>query len=137
MYIAKNKVRMHDTDVAGVIYFQKQFRFAHDALEDFAESEGFQFSEVFRDNEYVFVVVHAEADYLMPLRLGDQLEIHLGVEHIGNSSFAMRYFIYKEGVLAGRVQTVHVTLDGKTRTKITIPTNLLNSLKKHLLPEAK
>lgn len=133
MFITKNKVRMHDTDVAGIIYFQKQFRFAHDALEDFAESEGIKFAEVFANNDYVFVIVHAEADYMAPLMLGDNLDIQVGVEHIGNSSFAIRYLIYKAGNLAGTVKTVHVTLDGKARTKIPIPNDLLKALKKHLL----
>lgn len=136
MFVAHNKVRMHDTDVAGVIFFQNQFRFAHDALEDFSESEGIIFSEVFKSSDYFFVVVHAEADYLMPLTVGDKLEVHVSVEHIGNSSFTMRYLIYTRGVLAGRAQTVHVTLNGKTRTKIPIPEVLLKSLKKHLMPES-
>lgn len=135
MFVTHNRVRMHDTDMAGILYFARQFRFAHDALEDFAESEGFQFNEVFNNQQFVFVIVHAEADYLVPLQIGDKLEIQLSVENIGNSSFTISYQIYKQEtskqVLAGKAKTVHVTLNGKTRKKISIPEELRKKLQKH------
>lgn len=133
MFIAHDKVRMHDTDMAGILYFARQFRFAHDALEDFAESEGLGFDKVFHENQFVFVIVHAEADYLQPLKVGDQLEVHLSVEKIGVTSFTISYKIYKaDNILAGTVKTVHVTLDSKTRAKIAIPKELRVLLDKHL-----
>src|SRR6185437_6447175 len=95
MFIAKNKVRMHDTDMAGILYFPRQFRFAHDALEDFIESIGLTFDDVFRKEHFVFVIVHAEADYLAPLRVGDRIEVALSIEAIGNSSFTVFYQIFK------------------------------------------
>lgn len=133
MFIAHNKVRMHDTDMAGILYFARQFRFAHDALEDFVESEGLSFDQVFHKEEYVFVIVHVEADYLAPLKVGEKLEVHLYIENIGTSSFTVCYNIYKpHRVLAGRAKTVHVTLDAKKRTKIPIPTELKEKLAKHV-----
>lgn len=136
MFIAHNKVRMHDTDMAGILYFANQFRFAHDALEDFAESEALGFDKVFHDEKFVFVIVHAEADYKSTLRVGDKLEVHLSVEHIGASSFSISYRIFKPGhILAGTAKTVHVTLDAKTRAKIHIPHELREVLKKHLISQ--
>lgn len=137
MFVTHNQVRMHDTDMAGILYFARQFRFAHDALEDFAESEGFQFNEVFKNQLFVFVIVHAEADYLIPLHIGDKLEIQLTVENIGNSSFTICYQIYKldqlKPTLAGKAKTVHVTLNAKTRKKIPIPEQLRIKLQAHLI----
>lgn len=135
MFVTKNRVRMHDTDMAGILYFARQFRFAHDALEEFAESEGFSFDQVFHQESFVFVIVHAEADYFAPLKLGDLLEVHLTIEKIGSSSFTVNYEIYKlqgERQRVGRAQTVHVTLDSKSRTKIPIPTVLRKKLEKHM-----
>ncbi len=132
MFIAQDQVRMHDTDAAGILYFPRQFRFVHDALEDFAASEGLLFGNLFLKGEFVFVVVHAEADYLKPLMIGDKLEVHLEIERIGESSFTVAYGIYRNGnELVGRAKTVHVTLDNKTRTKIPIPENLKQILVKH------
>lgn len=133
MFIAHNKVRMHDTDMAGILYFARQFRFAHDALEDFVASEGLSFDFVFHRNHFVFVIVHVEADYLAPLKVGDDLEVHLKVLHVGNSSFTIDYKIYKNSRdLVGTAKTIHVTLDAKTRNKVSVPPILREKLEKHL-----
>lgn len=133
MFIAHNQVRMHDTDMAGILYFANQFRYAHDALEDFVASEGLSFDIVFHGNHFVFVIVHCEADYLAPLKVGDKLEIHLSVENIGTSSFTINYHIYRsKKQLVGTAKTVHVTLDANTRKKIPIPDVLGKKLRKHL-----
>lgn len=122
MFITYNKVRMHDTDMAGILYFAKQFRYVHDALEDLVEKEGFSFDYLFHNSDFVFVIVHAEADYLTPVKVGDLLEVHVEVENLGNSSFTMSYKIFKANdVMMGKAKTVHVCLDAKTRQKIPIP----------------
>src|SRR6516225_1480040 len=96
MYKTHNKVRMHDTDMAGLLYFPKQFRFVHEALEDLMDSEGFDFENILHEQDFVFVMVHVESDYLLPLKVGDLIEVHVTVEHIGNSSFTMEYYIYRK-----------------------------------------
>lgn len=136
MFIAKNKVRMHDTDMAGILYFPRQFRFAHDALEDLVESEGFSFDKVFHQEEFVFVIVHCEADYYSSLRVGDDVHIQVSVERIGSSSFTMIYEIYKtDHTHVGSAKTIHVTLDRVSRTKIPIPVVLREMLEKHLVKD--
>lgn len=133
MFLAHNQVRMHDTDMAGILYFPRQFRFAHDALEDFIESLGFTFEQIFRKEHFVFVIVHAESDYFVPLHVGDKLEVHLTISKIGTTSFTVSYDIYKKDkILVGRVQTVHVTLDSSTRKKIPIPGFFRSFLEKNL-----
>jgi len=134
MFVAKNKVRMHDTDMAGILYFPRQFRFIHDAWEDLMEKEGLNFNTLFNEENFVFVVVHAEADYYSPLKVGDKIEVRVGTETIGNTSFQMFYEVYTEnGTLAGAGRTVHVTLDNKTRTKIPVPQSLKEKISKYLI----
>jgi len=132
MFIAKDIVRMHDTDMAGILYFPRQFRFIHDAFEDFLAKEGFGFEKLFNEHAFTFVVVHAESDYLAPLKVGDPLTVHLFTENIGETSFTIGHEIYKEEKkLVGTGKTVHVTLDGKSRKKITVPDEWRNVLKKY------
>lgn len=134
MFTAKNKVRMHDTDMAGILYFANQFRFVHDAFEDFVEMEGITFQQVLQKEDFLFVIVHVEADYLGHLTIGDNLDIHVSVENIGNSAFTILYYIYKKnGFLVGKAKTVHVTLDKATRKKMPIPEHLKILLQKHLV----
>ncbi len=136
MFTAKNKVRMHDTDMAGILYFPRQFRFAHDALEDFVASEGIDFDQVFRKEDFVFVIVHCEADYYSPLRVGDEITVQVSVERIGSSSFTMLYEIYKKDhTHVGTAKTIHVTLERVSREKIAIPEKLRKRLEKHLVEE--
>lgn len=126
---------MHDTDMAGILYFPRQFRFAHDALEDFLEHEGITFDQLFRRESFAFVIRHAEADYLIPLKVADRLDIHLRITHIGDTSFTIFYEIYlHDGVLAGTAKTVHVCLDSKTRKKIPVPHKWRQSLEKYFKP---
>lgn len=133
MFITDNQVRMNDTDMAGILYFANQFRFVHDALEDFAESEGMSFQTMLGSAHFIFVIRHVEADYLAPLQVGDRLKLHVRVADISTSSFTIAYEIYRhENELVGTAKTVHVTLDKKTRKKITIPADLRLILEKHL-----
>ncbi len=131
-FIAKNKVRMHDTDMAGILYFARQFRFAHDTLEDFFEVEvGINFDDAFKRQKEAFVIVHCEADYLTSLAVGDPLEVHLVVEKIGQTSFTLFYKIYRKDELVGTVKTVHVAINTSTRKKIEIPENIRHALQKY------
>ena len=130
-FISHNKVRMHDTDMAGILYFPRQFRFAHDALEDFIESEGMTFERVFKQEKFVFVIRHAEADYLLPLHVGDNLDVHLTVGNIGTTSFTLDYNIYRGKDLVGTAQTVHVCLNSDTRHKVNVPDRLREALNKY------
>lgn len=122
MFVTKNKVRMHDTDMAGILYFPRQFRFVHDAFEELLEQEGLGFDILFNRHDFTFVIVHAEADYISSLKVGDRLEVHLKLDHIGNTSFTLAYAIYKEDkTLTGTAKTVHVCLNRETREKISVP----------------
>lgn len=131
MFVSHNKVRMHDTDMAGILYFPRQFRFAHDALEDFVETLGLSFQQVFHREHFVFVIVHAEADYLLSLRVGDKVAVHLTIGALGKTSFTVDYKIYRDDVLVGTARTVHVTVDAISRTKIPIPPHFRELLEKH------
>ena len=134
MFIAYNRVCLHDCDMAGILYFPRQFRFVHDALEDLMESEGFSFAHIFLELDFLFVIVHAEADYLVPLKVGDKLEVHVSVEKVGNTSFTLLYTIYKVNhELVGTAKTVHVTLKTSTREKIPVPKGFREKFSKYLI----
>lgn len=136
MFITKNKVRMHDTDMAGILYFPRIYRFAHDALEDFIYHLGLNFHTIFKEGDFIFVIVHSEANYYSSLVVGDDIDVHLSIDHIGTTSFTIRYEIYKKDKShMGTVRTVHVTIDKVKRTKIEIPEQLRKALQANLTQE--
>lgn len=124
MFTTYNRVRMHDTDMAGILYFAAQFRFVHDALEDFVTDLGFSIPRLLASGDFIFVIRHAQADYLAPLTLGDELKVDVFVEALSTSSFSLRYEIFRESVLVGKAKTVHVTIDKHKRHKIPLPPSL-------------
>ncbi len=133
-FISLNKVRMHDTDMAGILYFARQFRFVHDALEDLFEFEGYKFDDLFQRYDFIFVIAHAEAAYLKPLKAGDKLEVHLSIEKIGSSSVIMLYDLYNDSQeLVGTAKTVHVCLERIARIKTCIPADIRSRFSKYLI----
>lgn len=135
-FTTTNKVRVHDTDLAGILYFPRIFRFVNEALEDMMESDGYSFQRVFHELDFLFVTVHAEADYHNPVMVGDHLHVYVAVERIGTSSFTFLFEIYKKDKThVGSAKTIHVTLERKSRKKVPIPDVLHNLLAKHLVKE--
>lgn len=128
MFQSTDTVRMHDTDMAGILYFAKAYRFCHDAWETLLESKNLSIRTIFEEQPYHVVIVHSEADYKFPLKCGDKLTINITILKIGNSSFTVDYQIYKEKTLAISAKTVHVTIDAKTKTKIKIPEEIRTHL---------
>lgn len=132
MYQSKNRVRMHDSDMAGIIYFASQFRWVHDAFEDWMREEDLGFHHLFTTHDYAFVIVHCEADFHRPVQVGDPLIVSLEVAKLGTHSFTVHYTIHVEnGPLIGRAETVHCTVDAKLREKIALPTELRMKLLKY------
>lgn len=135
MFTTFHTVRMYDTDTAQILFFGSQFRFINDALEDFLATEGLTMDYLFKVSEFGFVVRHAESDYIAPLFVGDKIRVEMSVTHIGTTSFAFSYAIFKQAdnTLVGTSKSVHVVIDTTTRVKREIPSSLRVSLQKHLL----
>ncbi len=128
MFIYQTRVRLRDTDATGVLYFSEQFNFAMEAFEEFLKVRGFSLRELM-NTPYLLPVVHAEADYLSPLMVGDVLEINMQVSKIGSSSVTLEYtfFDLTRRADAGKAQIVHVVVDKETRRPTPIP-DFLRSL---------
>ncbi len=115
-------IKLHDTDAAGILFYANQFKIVHDVYEKLLSKIGCTFRERFTSRDFFIPIVHAEADFLQPVQVGDTVEISLTVDAIGNSSFTLDYEITDlDGWVVGTAQTVHVTADTRTRKKIPLP----------------
>jgi 1,4-dihydroxy-2-naphthoyl-CoA hydrolase len=130
MFTYKTKIRLHDTDAAGIIFFANQFKIIHDAYEDLLEKYGWSFRKMLQGTSYFLPIVHAESDYLAPVFVGDNIDIAIKVGHIGETSFSFEYTLKRGKTLVGTAKTVHVTINPKTRKKTPLPTALRKALKK-------
>lgn len=121
-FIHRRTVRLQDTDATGVLYFPEQLKMALEAFEDFLSHHQMPLRQLI-DSPYLLPVVHAEADYLAPVMVGDELEIHLTVESVGTKSvtLAYRFVDIKRKIDVGTAKIIHVTVDQQTRQSVPIP----------------
>lgn len=125
MYLYKTKIKLHETDAAGLLFFSHQFKIIHDAYESLLEKIGFGFANLIREKDFFLPIVHAESDYKLPLFVGDVLEIRITVENLGRTSFTFAYELRNaRRQIVGTARTVHVTVDKKTRKKIPLPQDM-------------
>lgn len=122
MYTYQHKIKLHESDAAGIIFFSNQFKIVHDAYESLLDHLGLGFPVLLKEKSYFLPIVHAESDFKKPILVGDLLEIHVTVEHVGETSFTFAYTILNtQQDCVGTAKTVHVTIDKKTRQKIPLP----------------
>jgi 1,4-dihydroxy-2-naphthoyl-CoA hydrolase len=122
-------IRLHDTDAAGVLFFAHLLRHAHDAYEAFMERAGFGLAGLIAGTGPHLPLVHAEADFLAPLRHGEQVHVRLGLARLGGSSFTLEYeFLGSEGNIRARARTVHVALAPEGGKSVPLPDALRRQL---------
>lgn len=135
-YACEVQVRLYDTDAAGFLFFGAQFRFAHEALENFLEHIGLPIAGIIRGREALFPVVHAEADYRAPLAVGDKLTVKVTVRAVGDRSFTVAYRLLSAGGReAGSVVTVHAAIDPATGSSRPLPDAVRAALGPYLAAE--
>lgn len=119
-------IRLQETDATGVLYFAEQLKIALEAFEDFLIHKGFSLNQLI-ESPYLMPVVHAEADYFAPLKVGDRVNISVALHRLGEKSFTLHYVFHDpvRAIDVGTVTLIHVTVDGKTRSSLPIPESIL------------
>ncbi|MBI5093718.1 MAG: acyl-CoA thioesterase [Candidatus Hydrogenedentes bacterium] len=129
MFTHTTRVRLSDTDAAGVMFFARQFDLLHEAFEEFMSSRGVGLPYILGDAPYSLAIVRAECDYTAPLRIGDSISIDVRVENVGAKSFTIGYVVKNgDAVTASAGRTIHVTFDRATRQSVDIPVALREAL---------
>ena len=105
-------VRFRDCDPMGhannAVYltYLEQARFAH-----WREVWGFDFERLPKDTPGV-ILARAEIDYRVPAKYGDVLEIRIGLEKIGRTSFTYVYeLVDQRGQIVANARSVQVMYD--------------------------
>lgn len=122
MFTYRTQLHLKDTDATGVLFFSNQFSFALEAFEAFLKERGFGWDQLM-SSPFLLPVVHAEADFLAPLMVGDSLEISLEISHIGTSSVTLHYTLCNptRSLTVGTAKIVHVVVSRETRQSLPIP----------------
>jgi 1,4-dihydroxy-2-naphthoyl-CoA hydrolase len=130
MYKYQTVIRFRQTDSAGIIFFASLFDLAHDCYESFLDPD-FSLASVIGQGEILMPIVHAEADYNSPIKLGDKFTIEMNLNKTGTSSFELGYAFRNESAkIAAEVRITHVVLQTNTWKPIEIPHTLKSVLSK-------
>lgn len=122
-------IHFGDTDPQGFIYFARAMDLAHKFLEKFWAQTSFGWKYWFQNPEFAVPIRHAECDFLKPLLVGELYQLRLFVSKMGDSSIEFTCeFVSPKGdhEICARITTIHVFVDRKTLTKITIPPEVKN-----------
>jgi acyl-CoA thioester hydrolase len=84
------RVYYEDTDAAGVVYYANYLKFMERARTEWLEARGLPLAELERLHGVVFVVTRAELDFRGAARLGDRLDVTVGVAPAGRTQFVAR-----------------------------------------------
>jgi len=130
MYKYKTKIKLYHTDAANLIFYSNLFNLAYECLEEFLESSDFSVLKIINEGKVLMPVVHAEADYIKPMRLGDKIEIQLSLGFVGKSSYKLNYDFYNESKnKVAHVKTAHVLISASDYKPVKLPEEFLAILK--------
>ncbi len=123
-------VHFRDTDAAGVLYFANLLAICHEAYEASLTAAGVDLGKFFDASETAVPITYTQAEFLRPLRCGDQIEVSLVPGLINPSEFEMQYQVaqFKSKALAGRALTRHVCIDVVTRKRQPLTSELIQWL---------
>jgi len=110
-FVFRTQVRFSQTDPAGYVFYPRFFEMFQAAVEDwFYEGLGLSYADRFKTG-WALPTAHSECDFLRPCRLGDQLELALFPEKVGNSSITLRFIGRVNGEECLRARQVLVVIN--------------------------
>jgi len=133
VHASRMSVRFQDVDAAGIVFFARYFDYVHLAYEEFLAKNGNRLAEVLREGRWAAPLKHAEADFLSPLRFGDELEVQLVAANAASSDLSLGWCLRKVSTgkpvtVCGVAQSVHTFVDVPSFEKRSIPDELLSAL---------
>jgi 4-hydroxybenzoyl-CoA thioesterase len=116
-YIAVEvRVRWGDCDPAGIAFYPRFFEWMDLASHALARELGVSADDMLPPKLLGFPLVTAQAEFLVPARLEDALEVRAWITRVGRTSFGMRHEIVRLGdpltlLARGREERVHIGQD--------------------------
>lgn len=90
-FVYTTTIRFADVDAAQVVYFSRVYEMAHAAYEEVMAQSGLPIRGVFERREWGMPLVHTEAQYRRPWRLGERVRITGSIDEVTDKSVAFTY----------------------------------------------
>ena len=101
-FVYETTIRFSQVDPAQVVYFARVYELAHETFEEIMAAAGMPGGPLFEKREWGMPLVHTEADYRRPWRLGERVRIEGRVAEMTEKSVEFEYAFVDEG---GKVRT--------------------------------
>lgn len=116
------RVEFHETDAAGLMHFSNFYRWMEVCEHEWFRAEGWSMMTTTPEGErYGWPRREAAAEFLRPLRCGDEVRITATAREVGVSRLSYEFVFHKNRagrwteVARGRMSTVHVRQDAAGR----------------------
>lgn len=125
------RVRLTDTDAAGVVYFANLLSICHIAYEETLITRGINLQEWVKEGTIAIPILHGEIDCLRPIYWGDLVLVTLTPQFSSETELVITYELVtetnREKVLA-KGQTKHVCINPQTRQRFPFPNQFREAL---------
>jgi acyl-CoA thioester hydrolase len=90
------RVYYEDSDAQGLVYFANYFKFMERARTEWLRSLGVEQDVLLYEKRRFFVVVEAQADFLLPARFNDELIVTAALLSRARASFLIEQKIFRD-----------------------------------------
>jgi YbgC/YbaW family acyl-CoA thioester hydrolase len=115
------QVRFQDVDAAGIVFFARLFDYFHDAGVAWMDAHGLPLHRALADKAWGAPLKHAEADFLRPMRFGDEIQVAVAAARLDGSELSVGYRIARADEVCAVGTLVHVFLDLATFRRVPPP----------------
>ena len=119
------RVRYNETDAQGHVFFGNYLTYFDLGLLEYTRALGYTYADMVASGVDMFYI-EATCQYKGRAYFDDLLHVHTRIGHIGNTSFAFEFAIYRqpadEMIATGRITAVAV--DTQTEQPIRVPDEL-------------
>jgi 1,4-dihydroxy-2-naphthoyl-CoA hydrolase len=90
MFINKTKIKFHDCDPAGILFYGRVYSLCHAAYEEMIESFKLPY-DYWANENFIVPIIKSEASYHKPMKYGDEISVEVEVVQLKDSSFELEY----------------------------------------------
>jgi 4-hydroxybenzoyl-CoA thioesterase len=89
-FISEKLIRFHHCDPAGIVFYPQYFVLFHELLEDwFNRGLGIDYADFVSRERRGLPTAHIDCDFKVPSKIGDTVQMQLGVKRVGRTSLAL------------------------------------------------
>ena len=115
------RVRYSEVDNQGVVYNSRYLEYVDHGITMWLREIGIVYEDV-RHRDFDFVLRHAEVDWLGPARADEVLDVTVGLERVGGSSFEVVSEVLRGGgEVLFRTRVIYVSINPETGMGAPLP----------------